>query len=117
MTRLPGGVTVKWLRRVDGELSPRGNPVEGWAEPVELTGCGIAPMTPQEQEAFNRDPSQAPKQVYTDDPAAAQVGYRDRLQLPGSDDLFEVIGDAEDWVNPYTGRRAGTRLNINLWKG
>lgn len=117
MRRLPHGVTVQWKHRGDGELSPRGNPTETWTGPVPIQGCGIAPMTPTEQEALKRDPAQAPQMILTDDPVAAGVTYRDRIILSGQAEEYEVIGDAESWSNPYTGRQAGYRIYINLWKG
>ena len=118
MRRLfPDGATISWTKRgEDGESSPRGVPQETWEDPVPIRWCGIAPQTPEEQQSGTRTVARDARAIVTDDPPAAGITYLDRVKLPNGL-TYEVDGDAEEWVSPFTGELLGYRFYAYRTKG
>lgn len=100
---IPTPHTVGVRAYQSGAEDAHGNPVESWADPVDVPVHGISPGS-DEPHVTNRDLSIIEWTVYA--PAGTHVGPMDRVVIDGRE--FEVEGEVKDysrgpWVNAVAG--------------
>jgi hypothetical protein len=116
------GETV-WLlpRSLDG-TDAHGNAVPSWPEgpeadgAVEIHGVKVAPRTDLGGEAALADREAVVTNVRLLFPGGADLPAPvDRLWVRGH--VYDVIGEPGTWVNPWTGREAGSEIHARRTEG
>jgi hypothetical protein len=116
VTRHPFGVPVGVLPHVPGAVVDGYQEADSWGAAVVYAGCAVAPGAVAEVFEPNRDGAGVEFTVYF--PPGAVVGPRDRVELPGHADPFEVGGVAQDWGrNPFTGGPSGVVVQLGRFDG
>lgn len=117
----PTPYTVQWCAFVAGAEDSYGNPVDAWADPVDVKVHGWAPPSADgvaiEQ---GRAPIERDKDLYV--PPGTASGPRDHWILPGEPATdcpthpdvacFEQVGYADDFTKGPFGYTAGLRINL-----
>lgn len=99
------GETVYRLRAeltVDGY----GDRAPDWSDPARmaLMGAAVAPQS-QREDLIGRDATLTTATVYVRASALVDVRASDRMEVRGV--VFDVDGEPQEWVSPFSGRRQG----------
>ena len=114
MSWLPSPYTLGVRRYVPGAKDARGNPVDAWADPIDLPVSGIAPGAMQEPGLPLRDASEVAFTVYL--PAHENMPTeRDLVTYGGVD--YPVNGRPKDWGQGPFGFTAGWTFELRNPEG
>lgn len=95
-----------------GAKDAHGNPVEAWADPVDLDVYAIAPATSQEPGADRLAVTTGLSLLV---PLGAVVGPHDRFLIDGVE--WKVEGDVADWSRNPFGYDAGLSVSLTREEG
>lgn len=92
-----------------------GNQVFDWdnATRSEVSGCGVAPRTSDEETETGRQGVIVGITVYV--PAGTDISAHDRMEVRG--EVYEVAGEVADWRSPFTGWAPGLVVNLRRVEG
>lgn len=105
-------VTIGHLVFAKGAADAHGNPVQSWANPVDLKVYTVYPRTSTET-VPGRDVVYEGLTVLA--PSGTDFGPHDRVLWNG--DVYEVEGDLGDWTNGPFEWDAGISLNLKRVEG
>lgn len=108
---LPNGQYVTLRHRVVAGQDEYGNDTLSFTE-VQVGPCSIQQTTSGEQISFT---DQVATSVMVFMPYGTNVDYLDAVIIDGVE--YEVIGDPEQWVSPFSGHTAPVRVTGQLVKG
>ena len=115
-SRHPFGVTVGLLRFTPGAVVDGYGEPDSWSSPIPFAGCVVAPGAVVEPFEANREGSGVEFTVYF--PPGTTVSARDRVQLPGHSEPFDVLGAGRDWGrSPFSGRPSGVVVEVGRFDG
>lgn len=111
---IPTRQTIGVRRWSSGGRDRHGNPLNAWADPVDVPVHGVSPRFAEEPTDPNRHAVVRGLTVYA--PAGARVGPHDRVVWAGEE--WEVDGDVGDWTaGPWLNPVAGVTLNLTRVEG
>jgi hypothetical protein len=114
--RHPYGIEVGLLRHSPGAVVDGYEEADSWLAAIPVPGCALAPGDVVEDFEANREGVGVEFTLYM--PPGSTVNARDRIQLPGHTDPFEVVGPGKDWGrNPFTGRASGVVVQLGRFDG
>lgn len=105
---LPYGETVLWERYVADTYDPRGNLIDEWEPPVDLTHCGFDPGSSIEPRDGTSQRVITSPTLYP--PKGSPLGPRDKITARGL--VYEIEGEPADWRHPMTGWDPGLLVVI-----
>ena len=114
--RHPYGIEVGLLRFTPGAVVDGYGEPDTWTGPVPVAGCAVAPGVVVEPFEANREGAGVSFTLYM--PPGTTVSARDRIQLPGHAEPFDVLGAGRDWGrNPFTGKPSGVVVELGRFDG
>lgn len=105
--------TVQHSTFQGGAEDAYGNPIEGWADPVDLGIYAFNPGTTTEPFLPGHDRVVTNPAIFV--PTGTVIGARDRITVRGVP--YEVDGVALDYRNPFDGSFDGVQVNLRLVEG
>ena len=92
-----------------------GDTAEDWTSPTEVAidGVGVEPRPSQEPTQDARNAVVSGYTLYM--PAGTVIGAQNRVRVRG--EVFQVVGDAADWRNPFTGWAPGVVVQTSRQVG
>lgn len=108
--------TVLWEANLAGAEDAHGNPIEGFASPVEV---GIFAFDPGSGSSLIGEPRVAGRELVVSEPtaympSAVVFSPHDRITARGI--LYEVVGVTREWRHP-NGRRKGNVASLRVVTG
>ena len=105
--------TVQHSTFQGGAEDAYGNPIDGWADPVDLGIYAFNPGTTTEPFLPGHDRVITQPAMYV--PEGAHINSRDRITVRG--DVYEVDGVVLDYRNPYDSSMDGIQVNLKAVTG
>ena len=96
-----------------GGRDAHGDPVPGTATDVEIAGAFVAPRESVDVNDVARVGVVVGLTLYL--PYGTDIDHGDQVLV--DDELYEVDGDAGDWLQPMTGWQAGTTVALKRAAG
>lgn len=81
--------------------------------PLTLGGFAVAPNVERESPQPGRNPIYSGITLYG--PVGPDIDPHDRVIVRGTE--YEVDGEIADWINPFTGTRHGSVINLKRGDG
>lgn len=90
-------------------------PVADWSTPTEVavTGVAVEPRPSQEPVQDARNAVTSGFTLYM--PAGAEIGPQSRVRVRG--EVYDVLGEPAEWVNPFTGWAPGIVVQVGRTEG
>lgn len=107
------GETVTRIRRQKVGEDRNNAPIWDDVESA-IPGAGPAPSSTDEPVVVDGRPSVADLSLYFYE-SFPDIVRDDRIRVRGQ--VYQVLGDPAEWVNPFTGWRAGTVVNLRRGEG
>jgi hypothetical protein len=111
---LNSGETVYVLRPGTPTTDRNGDPIAGPDVEVEIEGCGVAPRPSGDTSDPGRLGVIIGYTVYIPD-RVGLVANTDRLRIRSKQYVIE--GEPGEWIDPHTGRVAGTEIAVRRVEG
>lgn len=83
------------------------------ARQVLTVTAGVEPMAGAEPALVDRGPLRVAFRLYAPGIVAVQPSWRALVR----GDLYEVVGEPAQWVNPFTGWAPGTVIEVGVTRG
>lgn len=99
--------------RADGGLDAHGNRVPAWDDPVDVVVYGWAAPTSSEPKLAGQDRVAVALELFAPPSTAARPA--DRFRVDG--ELYDVVGEVEDYTHGPFGWRPGVVINLARWEG
>lgn len=112
---LPLAQVVQHLAYVAGARDDRGNPIDSWADPVDVAVHGWVISNSHEPQIAGHDRVLVDAQVLA--PESFVPAPKDKVLLPGRPGEYQVIGETEDFNHGPFGWRPGNRVNLRKVTG
>lgn len=111
----PAGETVTLLTPGTSADPYSGGTEEDWGSPtsVDILQCGVEPRPSGEPTQDARNAVTSGFTLYLPSGLGVTAGHR--FQVRG--EVYEVLGDPADWVNPFTGWEPGTIVQVERTEG
>ena len=109
------GESVTFEALVVGAEDDHGNPIESYGPPMVVDYCAFDPGVSVESFSPGRDVVSTTPRVFTPASATVSVSPRDRVTVRGL--VYQVKGDPQVWVNPFTGWHPGGVINLERTAG
>lgn len=106
-------VVQRHAYRDGSSYDAHGNPVRGWDEPTDVAVYGWAAPTSTEPKLAGQDRVAIVLELFAPPGTAAQPA--DRFTVDG--ELYDVVGEVEDYTHGPFGWRPGVVINLARWEG
>lgn len=112
----PGPTTVTLLRAGPPGQDGYGNDVLTETS-VAVPGCVVWPSAASSSDELTAGRDTVITGLTVLAPPGTAVAPVDRVQVPGYDGTFDVVGQPADWTSPLTGSRAGVQVSLRRVTG